>query len=178
MMHRSARQLATLVAACVAVLFAAPALGEVWLEYDGYEDMGGGVYKHNYTGYRNTFEINVEDLHVHGQFEFEPGTVYVGAPGGWEGSYDGVFFNWRSTDPGNDWTVGTSLGDFSIHVKYVTVTSSPFHWTDDRDDPQGLESIISGGSGMVDAPVPEPSTVVLLGMGMVGLLVYASRKRR
>ena len=77
--------------------------------------------------------------------------------------------------PSEEWT-NLTFG-FNDPKPYVNVT-----WSNNLDICDVFLPVAGGlgvyTDGPVHAPVPEPSTLVLLGMGAIGLLAYAWRKRK
>ena len=169
----------TLLATILAVIVAAPAMGDVYLDYLGSQDMGDGSYLHEYVGTRDAEDLTpVRDLHIEGRFDWDQGTITLIAPGDWSCMiYTGpgqIFYNWQ-IEEGDPWTTGNVAG-FGILVDQGSVTNTPFHWTDNPQFPAlpDLGSVVS--SGMTSVPVPEPATMSLLVLGL-GALVLRRRRR-
>ncbi len=75
------------------------------------------------------------------------------------------YTHWASPEPNNF----VSDEDF-LEIDIAAASPDDFGWSDQSD----FESTNSGY--YVEYPVPEPSTLTLLGMGVVGLLAFASRR--
>ncbi|GAH63006.1 unnamed protein product [marine sediment metagenome] len=168
----------TLLATVLALILATPAMGDIYLDYLGSQDMGDGSYLHEYVGSRDPEDLTpVRDLHIEGRFDWDQGTITLIAPGDWSSMvYFGpgqIFYNWQ-IEEGDPWTTGNVAG-FGIIVDSPSITSTPFHWTDNPQFPAlpNLGSVV--GSGTTSAPVPEPATLALLGVGLAAL---AARRRR
>ncbi len=152
------------------LIWAGPALaGSLAFEYLGYDDLGGGLYQHNYQAIHddeNFITINATDFHMDGNVAWEPGSVTVAGPTGWDADFDGAFFNWRVQDAEGQYTVGYGdvQGGFTITVDNILVTQTFVDWT---YDPLDAGSVFSTVSSL--APVPEPGTAALFGLGLIGL---------
>ena len=148
------------------------AVADITLDYLGATDQGGGMWLHEYVGTRTIDDFTpVRDLHIDGVFDFEPGTVTLFAPGDWSTTiYNGpgqYLFNWQ-VEQAEPWTTGTLAG-FGILVENPTVTSTPFHWTDNPTLPDfpDLGNVIATGTTFV--PIPSPGALSLLVLGALGM---------
>lgn len=164
---------------------ATPTHGQIVLEYVESHNVGGSTWEHVYKGVRQAGETALaKDVHIEGHYQWQPGTVTLSGPVGWDGIYNGPFFTWYSTGPQYDWS--WSQGDplvlepFIITVDNPTLVNSPFTWTDNAQHPwDGSSGVIAGSFGQVIAPVPEPgsSAVFVLALsGAVGVLLRRIRK--
>ena len=154
------------------------ALADISLDYLGATDQGGGMWLHEYVGTRTVDDLTpVRDLHIYGQFNFEPGNITLFAPGDWSTTvYTGpgpFLFNWQ-IEQAEPWTVGNIAG-FGILVDNPTVTQTPFHWTDNQQFPDfpDLGNIVASGTTWV--PIPAPGALSLLALGAFGVV---HRRRR
>ena len=168
-----ARVVSVAVAMAAVLAVSGVALGDVWMEYLGADDMGGGTYLHKYAGMRDVGDNTpVRDSHIEGQFKFEPGTIELTAPGDWSCMvYNGPsaqLYNWQINE-GQVWDDGVLYG-FGILVSNPSVTQTPFHITDNplMPDLPDLGNVISTGMTMV--PTPEPATLALVALGGLALL--------
>ena len=75
-----------------------------------------------------------------------------------------AFSNFLAVD--NSFTLQVQSGDGALFVGF------------ELRDSNGSEVFITGGSVDLFSPVPEPSTLLLLGTGLLGLVGYSRRKRR
>lgn len=92
------------------------------------------------------------------------------------GKYYACYTTW-SEDETVAWYKFQGMGQpFGVaYGTYLTITSAP-----GARSASMMEPLAAGGVGPAGgmAPVPEPSTLVLLGMGMAGLIVFWARSRR
>ena len=163
---------ATMLTMVLAGLLVTPVEGDVFLNYLGAQDMGDGTFLHEYEGTRDPGDQTpVRDLHIEGQFDFAPGTITLFAPGDWSTTvYTGpgpILYNWQ-VEQGDPWTSG-NLAGFGILVDNPTITSTPFHWTDNPQLPPlpNLGNVIA--NGVTSVPIPEPATITVLVLGLAGL---------
>jgi len=180
----------TLLATVLAVFLAAPAMGEITLNYVGMDDLGNGKYRHNYEAQRSVGDLrDARDFHIEGQFEWTQGTVELTAPGNWDCMvYTGpgpYLFNWQINE-GEVWDANTmTVSGFGIIVSSPYVTQTPFHCSNDLTDlsekvfdnfPAGF-NIIETGTTYVPIGVPEPALLTMLGMGGLFLFGFFGWKR-
>ncbi len=168
----------------VAILWggATPAFGQLVLEYVETNDLGGNQWEHVYKGVRDAAETAIaKDVHIEGHYQWQPGTVTLDGPIGWDGVYNGPFFTWYSTGSQYDWEPGDPLvlEPFIITVDNPTLVNSPFHWTDNAQQPwDGASGIIANGVGSVPAPVPEPGQTAAVLLAVAGVTGVFFRRRR
>lgn len=174
---------AAILALTVLAMCTVPAWADVSLEYLGATDQGDGTWLHEYVGQRDMGDTtNIRDLHLDGQFEWEQGSITLVSPNdAWQTMvYNGpgqILYNWQVKEGEAGWGVG-NLEGFGIVVTQPYVTSTPFAWTDNQlplteDDLPDLGNVV--GSGMTSVPVPEPGSMVVLGLG--GLALVRRRRR-
>ena len=142
------------------------AAGDVWVI--GTSDMG--------TYLDNTFGVGVVNFSSKG-FTFNGDdslTVYLG------GVLVDVFGN-PGSDPGSAWSGGgVSTANQNIQILDGITTGTTTAWTDPstRFETVSTDPVGSGGlSGFGVAPVPEPSTLALAGLG-IAVAGLAARRRR
>jgi len=171
MVYRLQSIVSAAVAVAVLLVVAGAAQAAVWMEYTGCEDLGDGVAMRDAWDTRPT-----RDIHIEGQFKWDPGLISLTAPGDWSSMvYNGPslqLYNWQ-IEEGKIWDDGALIG-FGITVSNPAVTQTPFHITDNPQFPNlpDLGSVID--TGTTYAPVPEPATTALLGLGGLAVL----RRRR
>jgi len=168
-----ARVVSVAVAMAAVLAVSGVALGDVWVDYLGADDMGDGTYLHKYAAMRDPGDFTpVHDMHIEGRFEFLPGTITLTAPGDWSCMvYMGPslqLYNWQ-IEEGKVWNDGC-LSGFNIRVDQATITNTPFHITDNPLMPElpDLGNVIRTGMTMV--PTPEPATLALVALGGLALL--------
>ncbi len=126
---------------------------------------------HNVANGSYTPTVNVTDVHLEGQFAWDPGKVTVSAPIDWSGVIDGLFINWTVEGTGGIQPGGTVQG-FSIFIEeYATITESPVHWTDDPLVTPWQNNVFA--STTTQAPLPEPGISALFALS--GLILLARR---
>ncbi len=99
----------------------------------------------------------------------------------WVDGSTSSYRNWNaSSGEPNDSVNGIHEYYTSINWFYAGGGVGPGNWDDDPLAGSENQPGNTNGPyyGLVSVPVPEPSTLVLLGMGAVSLLAYAWRKRR
>lgn len=183
-----------------AISLAAPSHATVMLQ-DTFNGEHGGVGVLNYYGFANwSVPSGSVDLIGNGFYDFYPGNgLYVDLDGSTgsagplttkqtfgAGSYT-LTFDLGGSQRGDTNTVEISLGDWSTSlVKYSSDPLHSFSYTFTTTGGQ-LEFQNLGGDNVGaildnvqldadSAPVPEPGTLMLVGIGLFGLAVYGKRR--
>lgn len=82
-----------------------------------------------------------------------------------------------SFDGGTIGTIGPLAGpSFSGDLVNTITTTNPFSLTEIVTVSQAVAGITSFDAGVTTAPVPEPGTMVLLGVGLLGIAIYGKRR--
>lgn len=161
------------------VAWAIPSADFLYLE----TDLGGGLCRYDYTLFNISDPIADVGFDLYDVFfTFSPSATFTVAsvPTGWDWLDGAGFADIFSTSPGEppagtDIAPGTSLDDFTFLFDY-RAGMLPFDATFvnpiDPDNPAMFSGISS------PAPIPEPSSMLLLGAGMAGLLLFRKRHKR
>lgn len=186
--------------ALAALSLASPSHATIMLQ-DNFNGEHGGLGVLNYYGFANwSVPSGSVDLIGNGYYDFYPGNgLYIDLDGSTgaagplttnqtfgAGSYT-LTFDLGGSQRGNTNTVEISLGNWSTSL--LTYSSDPlqsFSYTFTTSGGQ-LEFQNLGGDNVGaildnvqldadSAPVPEPGTLMLLGVGLFGLAVYGKRR--
>ena len=131
---------------------------------NGSQDLPVGYYT-----YQTTFDLS----------GFAPSTAVI--EGNWavDNSCE-IYLNGQSTGVSLPFGVSaeSSLNPFTIttgFIQGINTLTFPVYNVGDIDNPTGIQVQITSATA---DPTPEPSTLALLGVGAIGLLGYAWRKRK
>ncbi|MEI2782953.1 MAG: PEP-CTERM sorting domain-containing protein [Candidatus Competibacter sp.] len=132
---------------------------------------------------------NVEVIFDWSPWNSENSVIPVGPFNNFGGDF--LFVSWRSASQGNNWTEAASygLGDIPNNPNTVTLGSGAAGisdlqirlWTDVNIsyllDSVSFEGALIDNFKVAGTPVPEPTSMALLGIGLAGLGVLRRRKR-
>ena len=106
-------------------------------------------------------EMDVLDVlqdHVNRDVTFQPGSILVEGPTGWDGYADGLFYHWYVLDTQDSVPFGAVLAGFSITVESgISQTGALVNFT---EDPLVFTSVFATGTTSV--PTPEPASISLM----------------
>jgi hypothetical protein len=200
-MTPSQKVLAIVVLACLGLALPSPASADIIFQ-DNFNAENGGVGQLNYNSFANwNVNFGTVDLIGNGFFDFLPGNgLYVDLDGS---TLDpGVLSTKQSFDPGsyrlefdlfgsrrgdtNQVTVAldgwfetfTLNSDDSLHVvrEFDTTFTSPLAFANSPLIGQG-DNVGAILDNVTLTQIPEPATLVLLGVGAAGLYVFGRRAR-
>jgi len=80
--------------------------------------------------------------------------------------------------PGINWLVGSASVTAGMHDLAIDITRGSYYSTGDYETPlQYISDIVVSGSGGTAVSVPEPTSIAILGAGLLGLVVVRPRSR-
>jgi hypothetical protein len=145
--------------------------------------LGSGVWHYDYTLYNSSDPITDAGFDIYDVFlSLDPARILTASalPAGWD-SFGGTggFFEAFSLAPpvGADIAPGASLSDFSFDMDY-RAGKLPFEVLFVNPGDLGNPMSLSGTTSPETTPVPEPSTIILLGLGMGVILLNRRNKNR
>jgi hypothetical protein len=155
--------------------------GTKWTEFDLSLSGTGADYPNDYArfwvdyqgsgadiGFYHSYSLALNASGLEGSLNSSTGMIEASNhPTSVTGTYSGIFENVSTTYPENN--------DF--YVFNLALDMENWAW-DNRDDLDPYEFYDSYFAAADIAPVPEPSTFLLLGSGLAGLVFYARKRKK
>lgn len=151
-------------------------------------NLNNGTWQYDYTLYNLADPVsdvgyNLWDAMIY----FDSTAAYNGisSPAGWDNSNVGAGFTQITStvpgipaDGGFDLAPGELLAGLSFTLDYRAANLAFDAYFSNPNDPNGFSLQYTGTTSPESTPVPEPSTILLLGAGLGGLVFYRKRAKR
>jgi hypothetical protein len=151
--------------------------------------VSGNTWEYSYSVTNDSLAVDIEDLSIYFEYGLYENITVFGYPSGWDAyAYDpDVFFGLPEDGSYDAWintiagiSPGDILGGFTLSFDWLggaNETPGPQYF---EIFDVGFNVIDSGDTqlaGNANTPIPEPASIVLLGSGICGLLVYKKRTK-